>query len=151
MHKADVVRLILGPLFLIGLFLIVRLHSRKVGRLLMLIGFLHVLGGTWVGRQPLARIVRDGLWGEADSALGHMASEMDKELVFWFLLWGLCMFIFGQVISCMERQGKRPAAVIGWELAALSLLAIALYPKGGFWFMLIPAFLIIKDSGKPVD
>jgi Family of unknown function (DUF6463) len=151
MHKADVVRLILGPLFLIGLFLIVRLHNRKVGRLLMLIGFLHVLGGTWVGREPLARIVRDGLWGEADSALGHMASEMDKELVFWFLLWGMCMFIFGQVISCMERQGKRPAAVIGWELAALSLLAIAFYPKGGFWFMLIPAFLIIKDSGKPVD
>jgi hypothetical protein len=151
MREVDVVRLILGPLFLIGLFLIVRLHNRKVGRLLMLIGFLHVLGGTWVGREPLARIVRDGLWGEADSALGHMASEMDKELVFWFLLWGMCMFIFGQVISCMERQGKRPAAVIGWELAALSLLAIAFYPKGGFWFMLIPAFLIIKDSSKPVD
>ncbi len=72
------VQLLLRPL--------VRLHSRKVGRLLMLIGFLHVLGGTWVGRKPLARIFRDGFWGEADSALGNMASEMDKELVFWFLL-----------------------------------------------------------------
>jgi hypothetical protein len=151
MREADVVRLILGPLFLIDLLLIVRLHSRKVGRLLMLIGFLHVLGGTWVGREPLARIFRDGFLGEADSALGHMASEMDKELVFWFLLWGLLTFIFGQVISCMERQGKRPAAFIGWELAAMSLLAMALYPKGGFWFVLIPAFLIIKTSGEPVD
>jgi Family of unknown function (DUF6463) len=151
MREADVVRLILGLLFLIGLLLIVRLHSRKVGRLLMLIGFLHVLGGAWVGREPLARIFRDGFWGEADSALGNMASEMDKELVFWFLLWGLFMFIFGQLISCIERQGKRPAAFIGWELAAISLLAIALYPKGGFWSVLIPAFLIIKDSSKPVD
>jgi Family of unknown function (DUF6463) len=151
MREADVVRLMLGPLFLIGLLVIVRLHSRKVGRLLMLIGFLHVLGGTWVGREPLARIVRDGFWREADSALGHMASKMDKELVFWFLLWGMFTFIFGQVISCMEQQGKRPAALIGWELAAMSLLAIALYPKGGFWFVLIPAFLIIKASGKPVD
>jgi hypothetical protein len=101
MREADVVRLILGLLFLIGLLLIVRLHSRKVGRLLMLIGFLHVLGGTWVGRKPLARIFRDGFWGEADSALGNMALEMDKELVFWFLLWGLFTFIFGQLISCI--------------------------------------------------
>lgn len=151
MREADVVRLILGLLFLIGFLLIVRLHSRKVGRLLMLIGFLHVLGGTWVGRKPLARIFRDGFWGEADSALGNMASEMDKELVFWFLLWGLFMFIFGQLISWIERQGKRPAACIGWELAAISLLAIALYPKGGFWSVLIPAFLMIKDASKPVD
>jgi Family of unknown function (DUF6463) len=151
MPEADVVRLILGPLFLIGFLLIVRLHRSKAGRLLMLIGFLHVLGGTWVGREPLAHIFRDGLLGEADSALGHRAAEMEKELVFWFLLWGLLMFIFGQVISWMERQGKRPAAFIGWELAAMSLLAMALYPKGGFWFVLIPAFLIIKASGKPVD
>ena len=151
MPEADVVRLILGALFLLGFFLIVRRHRHQVGRLLMLIGFLHVLGGTWVGREPLARMVRDGLLGEADSALGHRASEVEKELVFWFLLWGLLMFMFGQVISGMERQGKRPAACIGWELAAMSLLAMALYPKGGFWFVLIPAFLIIKAAGRPVD
>jgi hypothetical protein len=151
MREADVVRLLLGPLFLIGLLLIVRLHKRKAGRLLMLIGFLHVLGGTWVGREPLARIFREGFLGEADSALGNVASEMDKELVFWFLLWGVFMFIFGQVISCMERQGKRPAAFIGWELVTIGLVAIALYPKGGFWFVLIPAFLIIRASSKPVE
>jgi hypothetical protein len=151
MREADVARLILGPLFLIGFLLIVRLHRRKIGRLLMLIGCLHVLGGTWVGREPLARIFREGLLGGADSALGNMASETDKELVFWFLLWGLLMFIFGQVVSWMERQGKRPPANIGWELVAMSLLAIALYPKGGFWFVLIPAFLMIRTSGKPVE
>jgi Family of unknown function (DUF6463) len=151
MREADVVRLILGALFLMGFLLIVRLHRRKIGRLLMLIGCLHVLGGTWVGREPLARIFREGLLGEADSALGNMTSEMDKELVFWFLLWGVLMFIFGQVVSWMERQGKRPAAYIGWELVAMSLLAIALYPKGGFWFVLIPAFLMIRASGKPVE
>jgi Family of unknown function (DUF6463) len=151
MREVYVVRLILGLLFLIGFVLIVRRHSQKVGRLLMLIGFLHVLGGTWVGRASLARIFWDGFWGEADSALGHIASEVDKELVFWFLLWGLFMFMFGQVISWIERQGKRPAAFIGWELAAISLLAIALCPKGGFWAVLIPAFLIIKASGTSVD
>ena len=117
----------------------------------MLIGVLHIFGGAWVGREPLARIFREGFFGEADSALGHVASQMDKELVFWFLLWGMFTFILGQLISCVEAQGKRPAALIGWELAAVSLLAIALYPKGGFWFVLIPAFLIIKASKQAVD
>ena len=151
MSEVDFVRLSLGALFLIGLGIIVRLRTRKAGRLLMLIGFLHVLGGAWVGRGPLSRIVREGFFGEADSALGHVASQMEKELVFWFMLWGIFTFIFGQLVSWMERQGKRPAAWIGWELMIIHLGAIALYPKSGFWFVLIPAFLMIKAADKPVD
>ena len=91
MLEADLVRLSLGLLFLIGLWVLVRLHKRTAGHLLMLIGFLHILGGAWVGRGPLGRIVREGFFGEADSALGHVASQMDKELVFWFMLWGIVM------------------------------------------------------------
>src|SRR5262245_38158459 len=85
--EADLVRLSLGLLFLIGLWVLVRLRTRTAGRLLMLIGFLHILGGAWVGRGPLGRIVQGGFFGEADSALGHVASQIDKELVFWFMLW----------------------------------------------------------------
>jgi Family of unknown function (DUF6463) len=151
MLEADVVRLTLGPLFLIGLLLIMRLRTRVAGRLLMLIGSLHIFGGAWVGRGPLAQISREGFFGEADSALGHVASQMDKELVFWFPLWGVFTFILGEVISWVEGQGKRPAAFIGWELVAISLVAIALYPKGGFWFVLIPAFLIIRDAKQQID
>ena len=148
MLEADLVRLSLGLLFLIGLWVLVRLRTRTAGHLLMLIWFLHILGGAWVGRGPLGRIIREGFFGEADSALGHVASQMDKELVFWFMLWGIVTFIFGQLVVWMERQGKRPPALIGWELTIMSFVTIALYPKGGFWFVLIPAFLMIKAAGK---
>jgi hypothetical protein len=30
----------------------------------------------------------------------------------------------------------------------MNVVTIALYPKGGFWFVLIPAFLMIKAAGK---
>ncbi|MCA1592237.1 MAG: DUF6463 family protein [Acidobacteria bacterium] len=151
MLEADLIRLSLGPLFLIGLWIIVRLGKRKAGRLFMLIGVLHVLGGAWVGREPLVRILREGFFGEADSGLGNVPSQVDKELVFWFMLWGVYAFLFGQFISWLEGQGKRTPAFVGWELVVINLLAAALIPKAGFWLVLIPSFLIIRDAKKPLD
>ncbi len=72
---------------------------------------------------------------------------MEKELVFWFILWGIVTCICGQLVAWMERQGKHPPAWIGWELLLMNFVAIALYPKGGFWFVLLPAVLLIKAAG----
>ena len=112
----------------------------------MLIGFLHLLGGAWVGRGPLDGLFREGFFGEADSALGHVASQMEK--VLWFMLWGIMTLLFGQLVAWMERQGKHPPTLIGWELILMNVIVIALYPKGGFWCVLIPAFLMIKAGGQ---
>lgn len=146
MLEVDLVRLALGPPFFIGLWIIVRRGRRKVGRTFMLIGVLHVLGGCFVGREPLIRIFRDGFLAEADSALGNLPSQTDKELVFWFLLWGVFAFLLGQLISSTEGRGERVPAFIGWELVVINLVAAALYPKGGFWLVLIPAFMIIRAA-----
>ena len=148
MPEADIVRLALGLLFLACLSAILYLRRRKAARLLMAIGVLHVLGGAWVGREPLARIFREGFFGEADSSLGRVPSEADKELIFWSLLWGVFTFLLGQLVSWAEREGKRPPAYFGWELAAVSLIAALLAPKDGFWLVLLPAFMLVKGGGK---
>jgi hypothetical protein len=148
MLEAGIVRLILGLLFLVCLLAVFYLRQRKAARLLMAIGSLHVLGGIWVGREPLARIFRERFFGEADSALGNIASRTEKELVFWFLLWGVFTFLLGQLISWIEKQGRRPPAYIGWELAGISLVAALLIPTGGFWLLLLPAFLIVRGARK---
>ncbi len=146
MLEADLTRLALGPLFLICLGVIFYLRERKAARLFMVIGVLHVLGGAWVGREPLLRIFREGFLGEADSGLGNVPAHMDKELFFWFVLWGVFTFALGQLLSWMERQGQRPPAWFGWELIAVNLVAAALMPKGGFWLVMIPSFLIIREA-----
>ena len=146
MLEADLVRLTLGPLFLACLLVILYLRKRKAARLLMVIGVLHFFGGVIVGRGHLARIFGEGFFGEAESNLGTTPGA-EKELVFWFLLWGVFNFMLGQLVSHMERRGIRPPAHFGWELAAVSLLCAALLPKGGFWLMLLPAFLLIKGAG----
>jgi Family of unknown function (DUF6463) len=148
MAEADLVRLALGPLFLICLLVILYLRKRKAARLLMVIGVLHFLGGVVVGRGHLARIFREGFFGEAESNLGTTPAAAEKELVFWFLLWGVFNFMLGQLVSYAGRRGVRPPAYFGWELAAVSLLCASLLPKGGFWLMLLPAFLLIKEAGR---
>ena len=146
MVEADVVRLILGLLFLIGLLVVFYLRDRKAGRLLMLIGVLHVLGVIWVGRKSLSRIFREGFFGQADSAMGTVPAHAEKELVFWSLLWGVFTFFLGQLISWLEKEGKRAPAYIGRELVGIILIAALLAPKDGFWLMLVPAFMLIKDA-----
>jgi hypothetical protein len=148
MIEADLTRLALGPLFLLALLVVVYLRKRKAARLLMVIGVLHVLGGAWVGRESLMRIVRGGFFGQADSGLGHVPSATDKELFFWFVLWGVYTFVLGQLLSWMEQRGQRPPAYFGWELIAINLIAAALMPKGGFWLVLIPSYLIIREAGR---
>lgn len=146
--EADLVRAALGPLFLICLITIFYLGKNR--RLLMSIGVLHVMGGLVVGREPVARIIRDGFIGEADSALGNVPAHMEKELALWFLLWGVFTFLLGQVASWVDREGRRLPAHVGWELIVINLVAAALIPKGGFWLVLIPAFLIVRDASKAV-
>jgi len=146
MPEADLVRLILGLLFLICLLVVFYLRKRKAARLFMVIGVLHMLGVIWVGRKPLSRIFREGFFGQADSAMGTISAHADKELVFWSLLWGAFTFLMGQLISSLDKEGKRLPAYIGWELAGIILIAALLAPKDGFWLMLVPAFILIKDA-----
>jgi cytochrome oxidase Cu insertion factor (SCO1/SenC/PrrC family) len=149
MLEADIVRLI-GPLFLICLLVVFRLRKRKAARLLMVTGVLHILGGLWVGRRPLMRIFREEFFGQADSAVGTVPAHAEKELLFWFLLWGVFTFLLGQVISQLYKEGKLIPAYIGWELAVITFVAALLAPINGFWLMLIPAFILIKDAKAKV-
>jgi hypothetical protein len=48
----------------------------------------------------------------------------------------------------MESQGKRPPAYLGWELVIISLVAALLIPKGGFWLVLIPAFMLTRGPAS---
>jgi Family of unknown function (DUF6463) len=151
MVPADLLRLVLIPPFLIGLWIIVRRRERKVGRTLMLIGAVHMLGGVLVGWEPLVRIFQEGFFGEADSTIGHIPAEEEQEMVFWFMLWGVMAIFFGQVVARVEGLGERLPAWLGWELAAMSLLGIMLAPKGGFWWVLLPAYWIVRDSHRRED
>jgi hypothetical protein len=145
MLEADLVRVAIAPVMVLGAILIWRSKRYVVGRLLILIGVLHLSGG-WVARQALERILENGVISQADSAVGKLPSYADQELVFWFLLWGLMTAALGQVLIMLEQRGVLPPRWWGWQLLILNLICAVLMPKGGFWWMLLPAGLIIRRN-----
>jgi hypothetical protein len=148
LHEVDVVRLSLIPLMIIGVAVVVKSKDRKSGRLLMLIGILHAAAGGFVGRRFLLRMFHGGILGEGDSGLGIVPSDIPKEMMFWFLILGPFIFLLGYLLAWIEGEGKHAPASIGWQLLAVSLAAIVFDPKGGFWFLLLPAIWIIRDAKK---
>lgn len=143
MLEADIVRAAIFPIMLAGAILIWRRKRQVPGRLLVLIGSLHLIGG-WVGRDPLRRIAAHGFLDQADSAVGRVPAVADQELVFWFLLWGIMTILLGQLVIVLERHGVRVPRWVGVELIVLNLICCALMPKGGFWWVLLPAWLIAR-------
>ena len=141
MIEADIVRASLVPLMLIGTAIIWYRRKFVVGRLLMLIGILH-LSGVWVGRAAVQQIVAGGFVGAADSAVGKLPERAPQELVVWFALWGLWTIFLGQLAVMLERHHIAPPRWFGWQLIAVNLIAAALIPKGGFWWVLLPAGLM---------
>ncbi len=108
MFEADLVRAAIFPVMAAGAFIIWRAGRHVPGRLLVLIGTLH-LAGLWTGRDPLRRIVAGGVFNQAESALAHIPARTDQELVFWFGLWGLLIVLIGQLVIVLERQASENA------------------------------------------
>ena len=146
--EADLVRASLGPIFLVCLGIILYLGKNTIGRILMTIGVLHVGGGAIVGREPIARIFREGFLGEGDSALGNVPVNMEKELAFWFMLWGAYVFVIGQLAARLASEGKHVPERVGWQLIVTNLVAAAMVPKGGFWLCLIPAIMMVRHARR---
>ncbi len=151
MREVDFVRVSLIPLMAIAVAVVWKLKECKSGRLLMIIGILHSIAGGIAGRRFLRRMVHEGLLGEGDSGLGKVPSDVPKEMMFWFLIFGPFIFMLGYLLAWIEREGKNAPASIGWQLLIVTLAALVLDPKGGFWFLLLPAIWIIRDArkGKP--
>lgn len=145
MLEADIVRAAIAPVMLVGTILIWRAKRQIPGRLLVLIGSLHLIGG-WVGRDPLRRIAERGFWSQADSAVGRVAGMADQELVFWFLLWGIVTILLGQLTIAIEKRVGRAPRWFGAELLVVNLVCCVLMPKGGFWWVLLPAWLIARGK-----
>lgn len=148
MLEADLLRAALFLPMLLSAVLIGRRRRYAVGRMLILIGTLHMTG-LWVGRAAVARIIAGGIFNQADSGVGHVLEKADQELVFWFALWGLWTVMIGQLALVLERRGAGLPSWFGWQLLVVNLACGVMIPKAGFWWVLLPAWWIIRGHAGP--
>lgn len=116
------------------------MKTRWVGRWLMAVGVIHCVFGAVIFFDPLAAIVRDGIWDAVD---GHPG----RPLAFWFEVVGVMTILFGATVDVLERRDQTLPAFLGYGFGFLTVLAIVTMPAGGGWLLLPGAVgLWIKRS-----
>ena len=103
------------------------------GRWLIAVSVVHTIFGLVVFSEPLAGIVRRGIFNSVgtDPLTGAVA---------WFLLFGFALFLAGLAIAELERESSRPLPrSLGWALLFVVLVGVVLMPVSGFWLALPPA------------
>ena len=114
--------------------------KRWVGRWLVLVGVVHCVFGAVAFFEPLAAIVRDGLWNAVDGFPG-------RPLAFWFELLGMLTILFGIAIDQLEKERVPIPGSLGYGFALLAALGIVAMPIGGGWLMLPGAIgLLMKGT-----
>lgn len=114
-------------------------RARTAGVLIMAIAVIHFLFGLFAYAGPLTRIARDGVWNAVDP-------YGDRQEAFWFLVFAVPLFFFGQMVSQSAARGQTVSPSLGWELLGLSLLGALLMPVSGFWLAIAPALLLLRHG-----
>jgi hypothetical protein len=52
------------------------------------------------------------------------------------------------LLIVLDRNKVRIPRFLGVELLVLNLACAVLMPKGGFWWVLLPAWLVVRDRGE---
>jgi len=114
----------------------------SAGGILIAIALLHTAVGLWFGSGPVLAIAREGFLASVDP-------HRDRQLIFWFLIFGAPMLLIGQLALWMQARGLRPPRFLGIELLAVAIGGALLMPISGFWLVLVPAALLLRTSQTP--
>jgi hypothetical protein len=112
----------------------------KAGSLVTGIAAVHCVVGVALAPAPLRAIWANGVIGAIDP-------HLDRIAVFWFMFFGLLMFLLGEALRIWEASATLPVSV-GYGFGALSLAGAIAMPVSGFWLGLVPAALIVVRSRR---
>ncbi|HEX6241252.1 MAG TPA: DUF6463 family protein [Polyangiales bacterium] len=128
------------------------MRKLRVSHLLLATGCLHQLVGLLGGvgiidmpgaeqRAPLAEIVRAGV-------LDAVEPDLARASLIWFVLFGFVVLMLGDMSRRWELRGVPLPVALGYQLLALSLLGVVLFPMSGFWLCIPQALWIIWRSRR---
>ncbi len=112
---------------------------RWVGVAVVAIGIIHVLFGVVVFRGTLVEILRDGI-------VNTVNGQLDRELTFWFIIFGLLTILLGALIDWCETSAPKLPQFLGWSLLGLTGICVLFMPLSGGWLLLVPAIGAIARS-----
>jgi len=112
------------------------------GIFLVATGIIHTLVGLALGKEVYLEIIRDGL-------INAVSQDYAREFAFWFLICGIFIILFGQVLHYYIKREQKPAPLsLGYSLLILTVFGCIAEPVSGFWLFLPQALIIIFANKK---
>ena len=118
---------------------LIMILQRGSGRLLMGTALVHMLLGIVLFWQPVRNIVMSGV-------INGITPHYDRGMVFWFLFFGVLLWILGQTTQWMETKYNDLPRSLGWGLLGLAVVGILFIPISGFWLVLPQAYLYGRQT-----
>ena len=112
---------------------------RWVGMAVVAIGIIHVLFGVVVFRGTLVEILRDGI-------VNTVNGQPDRELSFWFIIFGILTILLGALIDWCEANAPMLPRFLGWSLLGLTGICVLIMPLSGGWLLVVPSIGAITRS-----
>lgn len=108
------------------------------GMMLAWTAVLHTVVGIIVYWQPLADIAQSGLFNSIDS-------HYDRGSAFWFLLFGVLLFMLAGLIRWLTRVKRLEIPkFLGVYMLALCLVGVFFMPMSGFWLVIPQALIMMR-------
>ena len=125
--------------------------STWAGIALLIIAGIHTAFGLLVGLRLLPDPEMQRLVGERVPLLElkpvflqQVPLELAPLTMFWFLFFGLAVVPLGALVRHLEKQRQPVPHFVGYHLLALCLAGVLFMPASGFWFVLLPAWIILR-------
>lgn len=117
------------------------MKKKWIGRVIILIGVVHLFYGITTYGTTWSKMFRDGLFNTVDGSPAH-------EAAFWFIFFGFLMLIFGGLVDWFENNKQQLPLFLGWSLLALSVAGVVMMPVSGWWFLIVSAVGAIYRQTK---
>lgn len=113
------------------------------GKWIMSVAVLHTVFSLFYFSAPYQEVLN----------LGIINSVKTPEigLAVWFFIFGIILFISGQLILTIEKNHQPVPFTVGLGLLILAVLGAVLMPVSGFWLVFPPVIGLLIANGKKLE
>jgi len=112
------------------------------GLFLLITGILHTITAVLLNHEIYSDILKDGF-------INMVSDDYARAFAFWFLICGILLILFGQVLNRYQRKEQKPAPLfLGYSMLLFAVAGCIADPVSGFWLFIPQAVLIIVANKK---
>tara|TARA_B110000971_G_C19860122_1_gene431256 strand:- start:505 stop:873 length:369 start_codon:yes stop_codon:yes gene_type:complete len=113
------------------------------GKWIMAVAVLHTVFSLYYFSAPYQEVLNSGIINSVKTP--------EIGLAVWFFIFGIILFISGQLILAIEKINQPVPLAAGLGLLVLAVLGAVLMPVSGFWLIFPPVIGLLINNGKKLE